>query len=261
MSPIQPLTVIKNMIETNGPTTAQTGHYDDIINELFSIFEEFPEPGKREEKVTELRTKTVAIDGLLTDVQWAEVLAEAQTRWRTKDRTPELTAEQLREFYQRNTGGAFPAKAHDVGRDVDESPAASLACLRADHDLRPLVVQMAIFPKKVRKFVLRAQTAECANRQKRNKHTIGIKSTLQEAADVANGVYAYLLPLPHRQVKPISRTRRYPTLSYRFLEHRSKSFDLGVTVTWSDARKRGLEILGRDIHSGVSRRSLTVRRQ
>jgi hypothetical protein len=131
------------MINTQGETNAKTGHYngplsEDTINQLFAIFEEFPELGKREEKVTELRTKLVAIDGLLTDVQWSEVLAEAKTKWRTRNEAPELTQEQLREFYQRNTGGAFPAKAHD---DAFHGPAAEITdAICANSSVKPEAV-------------------------------------------------------------------------------------------------------------------------
>jgi hypothetical protein len=41
---------------------------------------------------------------------------EATERWKNEpdvDTTPELSQEEFKEFYQRNTGGAFPAHAHD----------------------------------------------------------------------------------------------------------------------------------------------------
>ena len=111
----------------------------------------------------------------------------------------------------------------------------------------PFVVQVHVVPKKVREFVLWSQAAERTNRQKGNKHPVSVQSTLKHRLDVANGVYAYLLHLPHRQVQPIGWTRRYPTLSYRLLEHRSESFDLCVTVAGSDAGQLGLDILRGDI--------------
>jgi hypothetical protein len=101
-----------------GPSTSEkTGHQSDfnesIINKLLGIFEEFLELTEREAKVTELRTETVALKGLMTDVQWSEVLAEAKSRWKDRNEEPNLSQKELEEFYLRNTGGAFPASAHD----------------------------------------------------------------------------------------------------------------------------------------------------